>query len=472
MVAGETTAATRRGNSTNHVPDWIQLTEASAAGGRRPRTPTVGQVVGRFLLANLVTAVLLLAGGVWASVHAAEEEALADARRTTDLLATVLIQPNVEAGLPDGDPAAVAALDAAITGRLAETDVIRVKIWSPDGVIVYSDEERLIGADYGLDDDDREALRDGITRAEVSDLGRPENRFERSFGRLLEVYRQIEGPGGQELLLETYSIYAEATSRRMEIGWHFVPIIIAVLVTLVAVQLPLAYRMVTQLRMVQREREDLQARALDVSTEERRQIAGSLHDGIVQDVSAAALLVGGAADRLRGDPGEVGTRTAADALTQAAAGLRESVGSLRALLVEIHPPTLANSGLPMALADLAARLRPRGVDVRLNVAEHLDPPPATTAVVLRTAQEALRNVVKHSGARVVEVTVEEGPGRLVLSITDDGVGFDVDAALHGSRDGHMGLRLLTDLATTAGAVLRVRTAPGAGTSLRLEVPTA
>lgn len=471
MTTGEVTAATSTGSDPGGRPDWRRLTAGPAAGRRRTQNPTVGQVVGRFLLANLVAAVLLLVGGVWASVEAAEDEALADALGTTDLLATVLIKPHIEPGLVDGDPEAVAAMDAAVAGRLADTDVIRIKIWRPDGVIVYSDEERLIGVGYGLDEDDRQALRDGRTRAELSDLSAPENRFERSFGRLLEVYRSIEGPGGQELLLETYSIYEEATSRQMEIGWQFTPIIVAVLLSFVVVQLPLAHRMVSQLRFVQREREQLQARALDVSTEERRQIAGSLHDGIVQDVSASALLVAGAADRLRDGPRESQARATAETLTQAAAALRESVGSLRALLVEIHPPRLASSTLPMALADLAARLRPRGVEVRLRAAEDLDPPPAAAALVLRTVQEALRNVVTHSGARVVEVAVEEAGGRLVLTISDDGVGFDVDAALERAKGGHIGLQLLADMAGAAGAELSVRTAPGAGTTLRLEVRT-
>ena len=131
-----------------------------------------------------------------------------------------------------------------------------------------------------------------------------------------------------------------------------------VLLTLVAVQLPLAWRMATQLRATQRERELLQARALDVSAEERRLIAGSLHDGIVQDVSASALLVARAADDLRAGPADGRHGQVVEVLGQAAGALRESVGSLRSLLVEIHPPTLEQAGLPGALADLAARLRP------------------------------------------------------------------------------------------------------------------
>jgi signal transduction histidine kinase len=58
----------------------------------------------------------------------------------------------------------------------------------------------------------------------------------------------------------------------------------------------------------------------------------------------------------------------------------------------------------------------------------------------------------------------------VLEVADDGVGFDVAPAAARSREGHLGLRLLADRAAAAGATLTVRTAPGAGTTLRLEVP--
>ncbi|MGK5115406.1 sensor histidine kinase [Geodermatophilus sp. CPCC 205506] len=468
MATSHRTADTGVRTPPGAAPAWVPLVDGAAR--RRPHTPSVQRVVGRFVLANVVAVVLLLAGGVWAAVEAAEDESLADARRTTDLLAAVLVEPNLSPPLLAGDPRALADFDARIQNRIPKADVIRLKIWNVDGEILYSDEPRLIGQRYALDEEDQEALRDGVTRAEISDLSRPENRFERSAGQLLEVYRQIDGPSGESLLLETYSVYQEATSRQFEIWSEFAPISVAVVLTLLAVQLPLAHRMLTQLRAAQRERELLQARALDASTEERRRIAGSLHDGIVQDVSASALLVARAADQVRSAPADGAAGQVAEGLGQAAAALRESVGSLRSLLVEIYPPDLDRDDLPMALADLAGRLRPRGVDVRVTVAEDVEPSPATAALVLRTVQEALRNIAKHSRARTVDVTVERAGSGLVLTVIDDGVGFDLGPKVEEPTRGHLGLRLLADLAATDGATLSVRSAPGAGTGLRLEVP--
>ena len=217
------------------APVWVPLGNGTAATRSRPASPSVGRVVLRFVLTNLVAVVLLIAGGLWASVGAAEDEALADARRTTDLLAAVLVQPLVSDELTRGDPAAIAAVDVALRGRLADTAVLRLKIWTADGRVVYSDEARLIGRTHPLDLTGRQTLRDGVTRAAVSDLARPENRFERSAGRLLEVYGQIDGPQGQPLLLETYSAYDEVTARRFEIWAEFAPISLVVLLTLVAV---------------------------------------------------------------------------------------------------------------------------------------------------------------------------------------------------------------------------------------------
>jgi two-component system, NarL family, sensor kinase len=450
--------------------EWTHLVDGAAAERSRPRPPTVGRVVGRFVLANLIAVVLLMAGSVWASRTSAEDEAIADARHTADLLADVVVEPTLDDRLAAGDPRSVRNLDAELRNRLAVAGVLRVKIWTPDGRIVYSDEPRLIGEQFPLSEEDLEALEDGVTRAEVSDLRRRENRFERSAGQMLEVYRQIRTPEGRPMLLETYSPYDDATSRQMDIWFEFAPISVSVLLALLARQLPLAHRMVSQLRAAQRERELLQARALDASTDERRRIAGSLHDGIVQDVSASALLVAGAAEQLRErSAGDDAVGVAVD-LDQASSALRDSAGSLRSLLVEIYPPNLARSGLAPALADLATRVRPRGIEVVTDVPEGLQLPLDTATLLFRTAQEALLNVAKHARARNAEITVSETRDSVVMEVADDGVGFDLESALHSPGTGHLGLSVLTDLATAAGATLDIRTGEGAGTCLRLQVP--
>ena len=118
-------------------------------------------------------------------------------------------------------PAALERLDRLVQERVLSERVVRVKLWTRDGRIVYSDEPRLIGAMYPRGDDEIEALRSGETHAELSDLTRPENRFERGEGKLYEVYTRVRTPNGTPLLFETYQRSSALTSSGREIWLPF-----------------------------------------------------------------------------------------------------------------------------------------------------------------------------------------------------------------------------------------------------------
>jgi signal transduction histidine kinase len=149
------------------------------------------------------------------------------------------------------------------------------------------------------------------------------------------------------------------------------------------------------------------------------------------------------------------------------------VSSLRTLLVDIYPPNLESAGLAAALDDLAATVRGRGLQAAVTV----DPDATqilTTAqqrFIYRTTQECLRNVVKHSDAETVEVTLTREPSRILLEIRDDGVGMTDEIVDGASEPGHFGLRLLADLSSEHHATLSVATAEGQGTAWRVEIPT-
>jgi hypothetical protein len=97
----------------------------------------------------------------------------------TELIANTVIQPHLRDSIVRGDLAAIAALDKVVKPDVVQDPIVRVKLWAPDGRIVYSDEPRLIGDRYKLDPDARAAFNStGAAPAEVSDLSRPENRFE------------------------------------------------------------------------------------------------------------------------------------------------------------------------------------------------------------------------------------------------------------------------------------------------------
>jgi two-component system NarL family sensor kinase len=457
---------------------WVDV-----AGDRSRYAPDEPPRWWRLVGGVVVVAVLVFVGVAAASVvtarRAAEREAVNDALSITDVLARSVLQPALQDGVTSTDPAvagrARTRLDAVVRARLLSADLVRVKVWTPSGRIVYSDQPQLVGDVFPLDDEERGAISHPATKAEVSDLSRPENRFERgTFGKLLEVYRPVWTPSNQALLFETYSRYDAVTERTTQLWRGFGGITLTSLLLLLIAQAPLTWALVSRIRRAQAEREAWLAGAVSASDEERRRIAATLHDGAVQELAASAFLVAGAADRARATGDERSFRQ----LDLAAGTVRTSIGGLRSLLVDIYPPSLRTAGLAASLRDLVAPLRSRDVEVGLEVPDGIELPAPVEALIFRVAQECLRNVARHADAGTVRVALDPapdpGPGpetRMVrLEIVDDGIGFDPGAVLAAPPEGHFGLRLMADQAAAAGADLKVRSAPGQGTAWRLEVP--
>lgn len=131
---------------------------------------------------------------------------------------------------------------------LRGTPIVRVKVWDAQGRIVYSDAPQLIGSVFSLGKDELRTLRSGGTEADASDLTRPENRPERDFNRLVEVYVGIRAPSGVRLLYEDYerSSTISASSRRQWEG--LVPALLGAPLVLYLIQVPLAYSLARRLR--------------------------------------------------------------------------------------------------------------------------------------------------------------------------------------------------------------------------------
>src|SRR5205085_11042636 len=177
------------------------------------------------------------------------------------------------------------------------TPIVRAKVWDARGRIVYSDARGLIGVKYPLGLAERAVLRRGGIAADASDLARPENRSERRFRKLVEVYASVRATDGTRLLYEDYerSSAISASSQRQWQG--LLPALAGALAVLYLIQLPLAYSLARRLRHRQREREELLRRAIDASDLERRRIAADLHDGAVQRLAGVSLSLAAAAGR-------------------------------------------------------------------------------------------------------------------------------------------------------------------------------
>jgi signal transduction histidine kinase len=428
--------------------------------------PSVRRAVAQFALAGLLAIALFLIGWMLVLRDLGRSEALRDARELSLLSGQGIIEPEIGNRLAGGDSQELERLDRLVQERVLGDRIVRVKIWTREGRIVYSDEPRLIGSRYQLDEEKLEVLRSGTSRAEVSDLSGPENRYERGFGELYEVYLPIRLPDGTPLIFETYQRGSSVVSAGRRVWVPFAGLLLASLLLLWLVQIPLAWRLARRLQSSQADRELLLTRAVEASADERRRIAANLHDGVVQDLAGIAYSLNAAAS----SPEAQSSPSLRDALRTAAVGTRDSMRRIRSLLVEIHPPNLRATGLEPALADLLSPLPARGIETALDVPADLDLSHEVEAIVYRAASEALRNVERHAAATHVAVRISATDGRVRLEVLDDGEGFTSAERDESRAAGHVGLSLLEELAERSGGSLEVRSAPGAGTSFVLEVP--
>jgi signal transduction histidine kinase len=438
-------------------------------GNETRRRTDVALPLVRFALAGLLAVIVVGGIGVALQVRAARADAISDAKALARLAGNGIVEPNVTPALLAGDPAALRRMDRLVREKIRSGDGIeRVKLWTADGRIVYSDLRPLIGRRFPLPADEREALETGAAAAELTDLRRDENRFDGLSGKLLEVYLPMTTADGQKLLFELYQRQSTVATDAKRTVLAFAPALIGALLLLQLLQLPIAYRMARSLHDHRLEREALLLRALAASDTERRRIASDLHDGVVQDLAGTSYALAAAADRVDGQaPPEVG-----HALRDGARQTRRSIRQLRSLLVDIYPPDLHRAGLAAALSDLVAPLESHGVHARVDLPPGLRLEPDAEALMFRTAQEALRNVMAHSDAEHVDVSVILEHHHAGLTIADDGRGFTPEDAETARGDGHLGLRVLGDMARDAGGRLDIDSAPGGGTRVWLEVPVA
>jgi signal transduction histidine kinase len=336
-------------------------------------------------------------------------------------------------------------------------------VWSADGTILFSDESRLIGQRFELGVDELSSLDSGRIDAAVSDLKGPENAYERDIGaKLLEVYLPVHSPNGEPLLFEAYYRYNAVQANGSRLWRSFAPISLGALLMLELVQVPLAWSLARRLRQRLQERESLLQRALDASEVERRQIASDLHDGVVQDLAGVAYALSARARQNGGNDSD--SHAVAETV-------RESIRSLRSLVIDLYPPNLREEGLASALTDLSDRARDNGLAAELDTTGLHDPlPDAVAGLLYRSAQEGLRNAIHHAGASVVHVRVATENRHAVLEVTDDGRGFDDAMLAAREASGHVGLKALRGLLADGGGSIRISSTPGEGTTMTVEVP--
>ncbi|MFI5557225.1 GAF domain-containing sensor histidine kinase [Streptomyces sp. NPDC051738] len=198
--------------------------------------------------------------------------------------------------------------------------------------------------------------------------------------------------------------------------------------------------------------------------EERSRLAHELHDAVSQKLFSLRLTAQAAAALIDRDPSR-----AKGELHQVAALAAEAADELRAAVVELRPAALDEDGL-VATLRTQIQVLDRAHTARVTFAGRgvKALPAAQEEAVLRVAQEALHNALRHSGAEHVDVTLDRRGSGAVLRVTDDGSGFDPTAIRRAGR--HLGLVSMRDRASGVGGTLTVESAPGKGTTIEMEAP--
>lgn len=193
--------------------------------------------------------------------------------------------------------------------------------------------------------------------------------------------------------------------------------------------------------------------------EERAHIARELHDTVTQSLFAASLIAEALPDLVQRAPDEA--VRGAEQLRRLTAG---ALAEMRALLLELHPTALTEKSLGQQLQLLCTSVSSQFIiPIRLEVLNDATLAPPVQLAFYRVAQETLNNVVKHAGAREVEVSLDCTAAAATLTVRDNGHGFDPANV----RPGSLGLSMMQERAATIGTELTIASELGGGTSVTL-----
>ncbi|MEV8508610.1 GAF domain-containing protein [Actinoplanes sp. NPDC051475] len=201
------------------------------------------------------------------------------------------------------------------------------------------------------------------------------------------------------------------------------------------------------------------AGAVAAQEAERRRVAADLHDGLTQAIASLTFHLS-AADVALGD-GDVGYVAEQVAAARSLADL--ALGETRSAITGLHSPVLDDQGLAAGLAAMARAVP--GLRVEVDAAEFPVPHHVGTSL-FRIAQESVQNVVKHAGASRAVIRLAKHGHMVMLSVTDDGCGFDAPG-----QASTYGLRGMAERVHLLGGRLRIGSQPGEGTTVEVTVPT-
>ena len=225
-------------------------------------------------------------------------------------------------------------------------------------------------------------------------------------------------------------------------------------------------RLYAEVQRKERVRGELLQKVIAAQEEERKRVARELHDETSQALTALLYEVEEALEQ--GCDGR--TQEVLEHMRQLAL---QSLDGIHKLIYDLRPSLLDHLGLPAAIHWLAeTRLEANGIRVQLEEDPDLGRLPQEVEIALfRVVQEALSNILRHSGARNVAISLRKRDGYLDLSVEDDGVGFDLEEIVHGPDTSRgLGLLGMAERVQLLGGQFDIVSAPGEGTRIHAQIP--
>ncbi len=318
---------------------------------------------------------------------------------------------------PEGKdaPAQYVAFDVAVRVTVLGGETVPVKVWAPDGTIVYSDADELVGQRFDLPQHAAVAF-EGTGESHVSDLTDPAHAYDRGHGELIEFYVPIgEADGAPQFVAE---VEQDASGLSQALGQIARNVWLSIGIGIAAIGIVMVFGIAARGRELNRRRrqaEELLQSSFVAQEEERRRVVGALHDDIGQPMYR--LLYG-----LEGSQAKLGADDpVAVELGHLADVVRDMDATLRKELRLLHFELAADAGIETALEDLAElTMSESDLDVDLAIDLDVEPSPIARTEMYRAAREAITNVRKHANAHTVKIALYSDGDRLVLDVEDDG----------------------------------------------------
>ncbi|GAB6095846.1 hypothetical protein JCM14469_20990 [Desulfatiferula olefinivorans] len=226
---------------------------------------------------------------------------------------------------------------------------------------------------------------------------------------------------------------------------------------------------ITKTKRAEEQIQVLTREIMRIQENERKRIARDLHDSVAQDLSSLRISCETFFDETPADTNRVRHK-----IKEMSKVLHGSIHAVREIAYELRPPCLDELGLPITLYRYCEEFRERtgiAVDFFSAGLDHTRLDPDSEINLYRLVQEALNNIRKHAKADQVSIRLVASYPHVILRIDDNGIGLETDepCKIEGPNK-HMGLRSMEERVNLLGGKLRLKSRPGAGTSVYVEVP--